>query len=242
LVERLFGSATFLFLYCACGIVSGLVSVAWHPNLNSAGASGSIFGLYGALLTVLIRADASIPRSVVLPLRYSALVFTIYSLVAGFVHPGVDIAAHFGGLGAGFILGMVLARRLTISDTPASRVSTIGAGALASAALLCVGILFANQAASSMQGEGQFWRTQHWIERNERTALDHWHNINEQLRRNKLDDTGYAELLGRQVLPIWQEAERRIQTVQLDETSANFHALEYLRAARPNSPEGIGSH
>lgn len=230
LVERLYGSVTFLFLYCICGVASSLAGLAWHPSLNSGGASGSIFALYGALLAVLIRPDSSIPRSVVRPLRNSALAFTIYALAAGFLLPGVDIAAHFGGLGAGFILGAVFARRLAISDTPATRTSTVFAGAAASAALLYVGILLALRAASSMQGDGLFWRTQHWVERNEIAALAQWRRISEQARKKELNDAQFAGLVERQVLSIWQESEQRLQAVQLDDNSPSSHTLEYLRA------------
>lgn len=120
LVERLFGSPAFLFLYGVCGVASSLASVSWHPTLNSAGASGPIFGLYGALLAALLRNDTSIPPTVIKPLRRSALLFTIYALTAGFLMAGVDNAAHVGGLVSGFTLGFVLARRLAIANTPAT--------------------------------------------------------------------------------------------------------------------------
>jgi len=230
LVERFFGSVTFLSLYCISGVASSLASVAWHPSLNSGGASGSIFALYGALLAVLIRPDSSIPQSVVRPLRNSALVFTMYALAAGFLLSGVDVAGHLGGLVAGLILGAVFARRLAISDTPATRTSTAFAGAAASVVLLSVGTLFAFHAASSMQGDGLFWHTEHWIERNERIAVERWHRISKQTRDDRLNDEQFAARVEREVLPIWQESERRLQAVRLGEGSANASALEYLRA------------
>jgi len=230
LVERLFGSVTFLVLYCISGVASSLASVAWHPSLNSGGASGSIFALYGALLAVLIRPDSSIPRSVVRPLRNSALVFTIYALAAGFFLSGVDVAAHLAGLVAGLILGATFARRLAISDTPATRTSTVLAGAAASVVLLSVGTLFAFHAASSLQGDGLFWHTEHWIERNETIAVEHWHRISKQTRDERLNDEQFAARVEREVLPIWQESERRLQAVRLAEGSLNTSTLAYLRA------------
>jgi len=43
-VERLYGNVGFAVLYLLSGLGGSLVSLAWHPMLVSAGASGAIFG------------------------------------------------------------------------------------------------------------------------------------------------------------------------------------------------------
>src|SRR5690625_7775775 len=48
-VERIYGPRKFLFIYTLGGVVGGLASFAFTVNV-SAGASGAIFGLFGALL------------------------------------------------------------------------------------------------------------------------------------------------------------------------------------------------
>jgi membrane associated rhomboid family serine protease len=55
LVERLVGSAGFTALYLASGLLGSLATVWWSPFALSAGASGAVFGVYGALLGILIR-------------------------------------------------------------------------------------------------------------------------------------------------------------------------------------------
>ena len=50
LAERLFGSRAFALIYFAAGISGSLSSLLWNPAVNSAGASGAIFGVYGAML------------------------------------------------------------------------------------------------------------------------------------------------------------------------------------------------
>ena len=62
-VERLVGSTTFLVLYVASGLVGSLASLALNPQVVSAGASGSVFGVFGALIgfAALQRDKASIP-------------------------------------------------------------------------------------------------------------------------------------------------------------------------------------
>jgi rhomboid protease GluP len=64
LVERLFGSVNFLFVYLLAGIAGSLASIAWNPGINSAGASGAIFGILGALMAVQLRAGATIPMDI----------------------------------------------------------------------------------------------------------------------------------------------------------------------------------
>ena len=46
LTEKLYGSAYFLVLYVFAGLSGSLASLYWHPNLNSAGASGCYFRCY----------------------------------------------------------------------------------------------------------------------------------------------------------------------------------------------------
>ncbi len=59
LAERLMGRAAFLLLYFATGIAGGLLSLAVHPQLVSAGASGSVFGVAGGLITYLPLEESS---------------------------------------------------------------------------------------------------------------------------------------------------------------------------------------
>jgi len=61
LTERLYGSARFAMLYLFAGMVGSLASYYWHPNLNSAGASGAIFGVIGALLAFMLNPRTRIP-------------------------------------------------------------------------------------------------------------------------------------------------------------------------------------
>jgi rhomboid protease GluP len=230
LVERLYGSISYLFIYSVSGVTAGLTSLAWHPFVNSAGASGAIFGLYGTLLAALTRSGHSIPPSVTSPLKKSILVFSVSALAIGWLHKGVDNAAHVGGFASGYLLGLALAGRLSVTEKPTTRASTILVSLAVTAGLLGTGTLFALRAASSLQGEGLFWQTQHWLARNERAALDQWLAISERARQNTLNDAQYADAVQSQVLPTWREAERRLQKIQLPDTSATFAKLQYLRA------------
>lgn len=107
-VERLWGRGRFLVIYFGAGIAASIASLWWRPEVNSVGASGAIFGLIGALLVGLwlrpdTRAQSGGGRT-----GAGLLLFLVLSLLGGWILPGVDNAAHLGGLAAGTLLGFAL--------------------------------------------------------------------------------------------------------------------------------------
>jgi rhomboid protease GluP len=131
LVEHLVGSRGFLVAYLFAGICGSLGSIAWHPMLVSAGASGAVFGIYGVLIGFLARNRASIPADVLKALQKTTVPFLVYNLVFGLSVQGIDMAAHIGGLVAGGVFGLILSQPLD-DGTRARRVRrdvmTLGAG------------------------------------------------------------------------------------------------------------------
>ena len=112
LVERMFGSLRFAFLYLVAGLAGSLASVMWNPWVNSVGASGAIFGTIGALLAFIRKPDSGVPGTIVTELRGSISTFLLFNIVAGLVYPHTDNAAHLGGLAGGYLMGWLLARPL----------------------------------------------------------------------------------------------------------------------------------
>jgi rhomboid protease GluP len=112
-VERLLGSTRFVLLYLFAGIAASMTSLLWNPMVNSAGASGAIFGVFGRMLAFVLNPRNAVPQSVMVEHRNSTLAFAGYSLFYGMVHSGIDNAAHIGGLVAGLAMGFLLARPLT---------------------------------------------------------------------------------------------------------------------------------
>src|SRR6266849_7527910 len=109
LAERIFDRWTYVLTYTASGIGGSLASLWWHPKGIGAGASGAIFGLAGALIAVLYLGKLPISKDALKPTLKSLITFAVYNLFFGLV-PGIDNAAHLGGLAAGLGLGAVLAR------------------------------------------------------------------------------------------------------------------------------------
>jgi membrane associated rhomboid family serine protease len=114
MIERFFGNLGFAAVYVASGLGGALASVAVHPLLVSAGASGAIFGIFGALVGFLVAQHQSIPTALLKPLRASATSFIAYNIVFGLMSARVDNAAHLGGLATGLVCGLLLHRRLPI--------------------------------------------------------------------------------------------------------------------------------
>ena len=107
ILERFLGGGKFLFVYLLSGLGASLASLWWYWGDSSvaAGASGAIFGLYGVYIAILT--TRLIPTSQRGPLLSSALMFVGYNVLFGF-EPGVDNAAHIGGLISGLALGYAL--------------------------------------------------------------------------------------------------------------------------------------
>jgi hypothetical protein len=106
-VEILYGSRLFGLFYLLCAAAGSAASFVFGGNIPAVGASGAIFGLFGILLA------ASRAHHPALDRRSRSLVgqlgtLIVINLVFGFVVPGIDNAAHVGGLLAGLWLGFLL--------------------------------------------------------------------------------------------------------------------------------------
>ena len=100
--EELFSTEEYFFVYMIAGLSGSLLTLFLMPlNTLSAGASGAIFGMYGAGIIYMRK---TFGQSIVGALIYS---FLLLMLTMG---TGVNIVAHFGGLAAGLIIGYALAK------------------------------------------------------------------------------------------------------------------------------------
>lgn len=97
-VERMFGSRRYFVIYFTSGILGGLASFAFNSSV-AAGASGAIYGLFGALLFFGV-----IYKKLFFRTMGSNLLFILgLNIVFSFTMPQIDNGAHFGGLIGGFL-------------------------------------------------------------------------------------------------------------------------------------------
>jgi membrane associated rhomboid family serine protease len=120
MVEEMYGSARYLFLYVATGLAGYVVSSSMGHF--SVGASGALLGLVGVLLGATTGRKNLAAQS----LRSSLIRWVIYIAVFGLLMRGTDNAAHFGGLATGYLLGRVMADRPPSDVTESRRADLLG--------------------------------------------------------------------------------------------------------------------
>ena len=101
--EEMFSLPEYLSIYLLSGLTGNLLTLAFLPlNVPSAGASGAIFGLFGA---TILYSRRSVGQSIIGALVYAGFLLLLNS------GENVNYFAHFGGLAAGLLIGYVIASR-----------------------------------------------------------------------------------------------------------------------------------
>ncbi len=117
-VEKLYGAARFVILYVLTGVAGVYSSYFYHPQSESAGASGAIFGLFGVLLVFGVRYRNSIPPFFKRAVGTGVLPVIVINLIIGFTIPAIDNSAHIGGLLAGAALAALVPFQKPGDETP----------------------------------------------------------------------------------------------------------------------------
>jgi len=101
-VERIYGSSRFIIIYFISGIIGSLTSFAFNIHV-AAGASGALFGLFGALLYFGV-----IYKQLFFQTMGKSVIFILLiNLFFGLLVPQIDMGAHLGGLIGGFVAAAI---------------------------------------------------------------------------------------------------------------------------------------
>lgn len=107
-VEPLVGKVRFVIIYLISGLGGSVLSLIAEYYTGdyavSAGASGAIFGLTGALLSLAVLNRGQIAGLT----KRGILIMIALSLYNGFASEGVDNLAHVGGVICGFLVTFLL--------------------------------------------------------------------------------------------------------------------------------------
>ena len=107
-IEKRLGALRYLLIYFAAGIAGNLITLAWElramEDWSSLGASGAVFGLIGALLTLCVAYRNRMGS--ITPARVAAM--AAYSVYSGFMMENVNNIAHIGGFLAGLVFGALM--------------------------------------------------------------------------------------------------------------------------------------
>ncbi len=104
-VERYYGPKKYLLIYFISGIVGSLFSnVFMASSTISIGASGAIFGLFGALAYFSYNYRAVLGNF----LKGSIIPILVINLCLGIFISGIDVFSHIGGLIAGVMTSIIV--------------------------------------------------------------------------------------------------------------------------------------
>ncbi|TDO20120.1 rhomboid family intramembrane serine protease [Pedobacter duraquae] len=103
MVEPRLGTLKIITIFLLSGVCGGILSAAFHPVQAVAGASGSIMGMFGAFIALLLLKpyEQNANRALLIS---TSIVVAYMLLLNGAGTKKVDQAAHFGGAIAGFVL------------------------------------------------------------------------------------------------------------------------------------------
>ena len=111
-LEAALGKIRFLIIYLAGGIAGNLLSIAYELYTQefavSAGASGAIFSVTGALIYLVLRKKDRVPGLS----GQRLILMAVLTILQGMTAIGIDNEAHIGGLAAGVLLGWLLTLRM----------------------------------------------------------------------------------------------------------------------------------
>ena len=107
-LERVIGKIKFLIIYLVGGLLGNVISVLVELKSMdfavSAGASGAVFAVMGAMIYIVVRNKGWLGD---LSAR-QILVMAFFSLYYGFTSTGVDNTAHVAGLVCGLVISILL--------------------------------------------------------------------------------------------------------------------------------------
>ena len=108
-IEILFGRVKYIIIYLLSAIGGSLLSYKFSPSSLSIGASGAIFGLFGAMVVFVLKYKDRIPKKVL----NNLFGVIILNLLIGFNLQGIDNFAHIGGLLVGALVAFLFLMKKT---------------------------------------------------------------------------------------------------------------------------------
>ncbi|MCB4759800.1 MAG: rhomboid family intramembrane serine protease [Sulfurovum sp.] len=108
-MEHYFSKFFYIIIYLFSGLIGAMTSLYMHPQSVGIGASGAIFGVFGALggfFLVYWNQVTSHSREIIK--NFSVMLGL--NFILGLSIASIDMSAHIGGLIVGFISGFVLTK------------------------------------------------------------------------------------------------------------------------------------
>lgn len=224
-LERRFGALRVLAVFLASGMAGFLASTAWHPDDVSIGASGAIFGLLGWWAMAAWKLGEFLPATERRRRLLTLLTVVGVALGLGFVIPGIDNAAHLGGLLTGLALGLLAVRR--VRSVPLAALAVAG---IVLAATLALPDRLVEAYRESKDFSARYAR----FSQEDRAISQALLKLGEDSRAGRLSDAAGLQRLERDLIPRLAElsaalAARPYADPQVDATRARWARYAALR-------------
>lgn len=135
-LESFYGSGKYLAIYLFSALTGSLLSMSFLGDAWSVGASGAIFGLFGALLYFGYHYRVYLGNA----LKSQIIPIILLNLVIGSIIPGIDQFAHLGGLVGGTIMSMAVGLKYKTSKM--EKINGIVIAVLAVAFLIYIAFIY----------------------------------------------------------------------------------------------------
>ena len=106
-IEYVYGKVKYLVIYLLSAIAASIFSYIFGPQSVSVGASGAIFGLFGAMLIFGIKHRKQMGKAYMM----NILQVIFVNVIIGISSSNIDNEAHFGGLIVGALIALLLGER-----------------------------------------------------------------------------------------------------------------------------------
>jgi rhomboid protease GluP len=223
-VERMYGNVGFLVLYIVSGLGGGILAMYLDPMQIHAGASGAIFGVYGALLAMLLRERDTIPPQILAKLKRFVLVFISYNLIYSF-NPRISMAAHIGGLITGFVCGLIAAQPLdgNVGNERTSRNMLL----IVAGVVLCAIGVFGMHAKYPNLDHLEAYIDHFGVV--EKKTHDAFKLASDQNQQSQLTNEQFADRIDQEMLPAWRDTRKELDSLPAVDSQFVNTRVKYVR-------------
>ena len=135
-VEAIYGHGRFFLIYLLSGVMGNVLGFAFNDmNVQAAGASTSLFGIFGAFIVLGIHFKNN-PGIQAMVRQFS--LFIVLNLVFGLFDQTIDMYGHVGGLICGILMGNIVALPMRVGKTYSIHVRIISAMILLFLLFFCI--------------------------------------------------------------------------------------------------------
>lgn len=199
-VELIYGHVGFAAIYLVSGLAGAVATLVVSPEATVVGASGAVFGVFGSFGAYLVLRKAAMPEEAWRNATRQMIMFLAINLVFGLSTSGISMAAHVGGLAAGFAIGAGLLVRTPRDARHPLRAAGLLAAGLAATAAAVLTLPAPSDVPAALEEFGRL----------EATAIRNEADLTARAKTGGLDDAALADAMERDVLAPWKTAAQRM--------------------------------